>query len=328
MTHPTQMGLMQEYVLTTLSSQASCHKKITIMVIHKIEAQKSEIKCSRIVHSLLKFKELHIKILISLDIRTNITQLHRTPPELMNQMAKQDITQHLHLGYLRNQTEQMKQIDLPPELEQRRNGWALYSKDQLRSRAEERSSAKLIREQPICLEVIKLILITDQTQWQSLAPKRNLSNGNQSDNKRQQNSAKMRNYMEEVLLSMVSIKREMVLWWQTMLIGEISNKLMSIHHLQIKMTRVPLWNQEIWSLTIYNQISLTRKVKIINHPTIPLWKELDSELMQTGLPKQGLLRLSTKDISKILTKRSKHSSVPRCLIKLITLSISLWISPS
>ena len=122
MTQQSQMGLTPECVLITLSSQASCHKKITIMAIHKIEALKSENRYSRIVHSLLKFRELLIKIQISLDIRTIITQQHRMQPEEMNQMAKLDITQHLHLGYLRNQMDQMKQRDLPLGPEQRRNG--------------------------------------------------------------------------------------------------------------------------------------------------------------------------------------------------------------
>lgn len=57
-------------------------------------------------------------------------------------------------------------------------------------------------------------------------------------------------------------------------------------------------------------------------------RKLGLELMQTGLLRQPLPRLLTKDTSKIHTRRSKLSSHHKCLSKLITVNINQWTSPS
>ena len=137
--------------LTIHSSQVWCHyKMITIMVavacLDKIKVLKLEIRYSRRDPFILKYRELHIKTQIYLDIKMSAVLQHSKL--LWEKMLEQrlDIMPHSIQECFHKQAVQMTLRDHHQDQDKKRNGWVQYSRDPFKNSARERSWDKLIQE--------------------------------------------------------------------------------------------------------------------------------------------------------------------------------------
>ena len=137
--------------LTIHSSQMWCHyKMIAIMVVvvclDKIKVLKLENRYLRRDLFILKYRELHIKTQIYLDIKMSAVLQHSKLHWEKMLVQRLDIMPHSIRECFHKQAAQMTQRDHHQGQDKKRNGWAQYSRDPFKNSARERSWDKLIQE--------------------------------------------------------------------------------------------------------------------------------------------------------------------------------------
>jgi len=113
-------------------------------------------------HSLQRYKELHIKTLISLDTRMSKTPPIRIQQRMMEIISGWDKLPLSHLEFLLKRRVQTKQIVHHLAQEKKRNGNPLCLRAQLLNRQEERSLVLLMLELRPCLDKIESTLKISQ----------------------------------------------------------------------------------------------------------------------------------------------------------------------
>lgn len=281
-----------------------------------------ETKFSQIIHLLLRFKELLIKILTYLDTKEKKTRQSKIQPQSKDNL-EQDTIQPFPAEYLLNLVK-MKLKDLHQAREKKKIGLLLSSMDLQLNSLKGKSSDSLTQVQILYLERINVILVTLQIIWLSLETRKKLKNGIQFANKKLLNSVRTKNFMEEVLPFTESVKKEMDHSWQTALIGKILSKLILTLQLNNNQNKIKIIKiAKTKNLKICHQTFLEMMIIQKGHFTTKIQKRLLLVLQLIGLHRVALLKSLIKVSKQIPLRKSSNSYLLRYLSKLIIQNINL-----